>query len=248
MRLTTLARSPDLIEVLDRPELNPGPEPMFHDQVSARFWNRLPHTFGDLQLVLLEDDEVVARGHAAPLAWHGTPDKLPHGGYDWVLEQSFADHGAGRAPTIAAALYIAVPDAHQGRGLSSAMARHLREAAAAKGLKALAAPLRPTFKDRYLLIPMAEYAAWTRPDGTAFDPWLRTHQRLGAHLLHPCEESMVVEGTVEEWRRWSGLDLPGSGRHIVPGALAPVDIDIDADHGRYVEPNLWAWHPLTSRS
>lgn len=112
---------------------------------------------------------------------------------------------------------------------------------------ALAAPLRPTFKDRYPLVPMAEYATWTRPDGTAFDPWLRTHERLGARLLHPCEESMVVEGTVQEWRRWSGLDLPGSGRHIVPGALAPVDVDLDADHGRYVEPDLWAWHPLTPR-
>ncbi len=32
----------------------------------------------------------MARGHAAPLAWHGTPDELPHGGYDRALEKSFA--------------------------------------------------------------------------------------------------------------------------------------------------------------
>ncbi|WP_460758166.1 hypothetical protein [Nocardiopsis oceani] len=34
MQIVTLAQRPDLAEVLDRPELNPGPELMVHDTVA----------------------------------------------------------------------------------------------------------------------------------------------------------------------------------------------------------------------
>lgn len=246
MQIVTLAQRPDLTEVLERPELNPGPELMFHDAVAEQLWDHLAEEFGDYQLALVDGDDVIARAHAVPLAWHGTPAELPEGGYDWALEQSLADRAAGRTPTIASALYIAVSAHHQGAGVSTRMARALCRTAADHGLSALAAPLRPTFKHRYPLIPMAEYASWTRQvDGLAFDPWLRVHQRMGAHLLHPCESSMRVEGSVARWRQWTGMDFPGSGRHVVEGALAPVTIDLTADQGIYVEPNLWAWHPLT---
>src|SRR5690606_29902920 len=90
---------------------------------------------------------------------------------------------------------------------------------------------------------MAEYAAWTRPDGEPFDPWLRVHRRLGARLLHPCERSMEVTGSVAEREEWTGMALPGTGSYTVPGALAPVEIDRAADTGRYTEPNVWAVHP-----
>ncbi len=246
MPIVTLAQRPDLVEVLERPELNPGPEVMFHDTVAHRYWGRLAREFAEYQLALVRGDEVIARANSVPLAWHGTPDELPDEGFAWALEQAFADRDAGRAPTIASALYIAVSIHHQGAGVSALMAQALRDNAAEHGLTALAAPLRPTLKHRYPLIPMAEYASWTREaDGLATDPWLRTHQRLGAHLLHPCEKSMRVEGTVAQWRQWAGMDFPGSGRHIVDEALAPVTIDLAADRGTYLEPNMWAWHPLT---
>ncbi|MEU3019549.1 MULTISPECIES: hypothetical protein [unclassified Nocardiopsis] len=246
MPIVTLAQRPDLAKVLERPELNPGPELMFHDTVAGRYWGRLAEEFGDHQLALVRGEEVIARANSVPLAWRGSPDELPDAGFAWALEQAFADRDAGREPTIACALYIAVSTRHQGAGVSAVMAQALRDTATRHGLTALAAPLRPTLKHRYPLIPMAEYATWTREtDGLALDPWLRTHQRLGARLLHPCERSMRVEGTVAEWRRWAAMDFPGSGRHVVDGALAPVTIDLAADHGVYDEPNLWAWHPLT---
>lgn len=246
MRIVSLAQRPDLTEVLDRPELNPGPELMFHDAVTEELWPRLAEEFASYQLALVRGDDVIARANSVPLAWHGTESQLPDGGYDWALQQAFADKAAGRAPTIASALYIAVSAHHQGAGVSTRMAQALLQTAAQHGLSALAAPLRPTLKHRYPLIPMAQYATWTRQvDGLAFDPWLRVHQRLGAHLLHPCESSMQVRGTVAQWRQWTGMDFPGSGRHTVEGALAPVTIDLDADQGHYVEPNMWAWHPVT---
>lgn len=244
MALHTLTRRPDLIEELDRPELNPGPAVMFHDTTADSLWERLSTEFSDFQLVLTQDDRVIARANSVPLAWHGSEHDLPQGGFAWALQQAFDDQAASRGPTIAAALYIAVDHRHQGRGLSARMATALRDNAAAHGLTALAAPLRPTLKHRYPLIPMADYATWKRPDGLPFDPWIRTHQRLGARILHPCEEAMHVTGRLEQWRQWADMDLPGSGEHIVAGALAPVTIDVHADHGTYTEPNVWAWHRL----
>ena len=55
---------------------------------------------------------------------------------------------------------------------------------------------------------------------------------------------MTITGTVAEWESWADLPFPESGSYIVPGALASIDIDRDADQGRYIEPNVWVWHEV----
>ena len=104
------------------------------------------------------------------------------------------------------------------------------------------APLRPTTKARYPLVPMSRFATWTRADGLSVDPWLRTHQRLGATVLGPAPRSMVITGTVAEWESWTALVFPESGRYVVPDALNLVEIDLEDDVGTYVEENLWVQH------
>jgi len=52
-------------------------------------------------------------------------------------------------------------------------------------LQALIAPVRPNWKERYPLAPMAPYGCWRRPDGLLFDPWMRVHERIGATVLNP---------------------------------------------------------------
>ncbi|MEU4833452.1 hypothetical protein [Streptosporangium sp. NPDC023615] len=65
---------------------------------------------------------------------------------------------------------------------------------------------------------------------------------MGARILCPAERSMTVTGTVDEWRKWASMEFPDSGSYIVPGALAPVTVDRQADVGEYVEPNVWMRH------
>jgi hypothetical protein len=55
---------------------------------------------------------------------------------------------------------------------------------------------------------------------------------------------MVVTGTVADWQEWTGLPMPGSGRYVVPRALAPVDVDYQRDLARYTEPNVWVRHEI----
>jgi hypothetical protein len=84
---------------------------------------------------------------------------------------------------------------------------------------------------------------WRRADGLLFDPWLRAHERLGAELMGIAKDSLVVEGTVAELEKWTGLTLPDTGSYVVPGALVPVEVDREHDRGSYREPNVWMRHP-----
>ena len=43
---------------------------------------------------------------------------------------------------------------------------------------------------------------------------------------------------------WTGLSFKESGRYVVEGALTPVRIDVEADIGTYIEPNLWMTYDL----
>jgi hypothetical protein len=108
----------------------------------------------------------------------------------------------------------------------------------------LIAPVRPSWKDRYPLVPIERYAEWRRPDGFLFDPWMRVHERLGAEVLKPEPRSLRITGSVAEWEQWTGIEFPESGNYWFPGGLATVAIDGEAGTGVYWEPNVWMKHAL----
>jgi hypothetical protein len=100
--------------------------------------------------------------------------------------------------------------------------------------------VRPTQKERYPLIPIEAYAGWRRDDGTHVDPWIRTHERVGGVIAGTAEEAMLIEGSREDWREWTGLEFRDDGDYVVPGALAPVRVR--AGNGVYREPCVWLHH------
>ena len=109
-----------------------------------------------------------------------------------------------------------------GVGIAEAILRRLGAVAAGHGLDLLVAPVRPTWKERYPLVPIERYAAWRRGDGLPYDPWLRTHERLGGEMLASAPRSMTISGTRAEWEEWTGMMFPDDGDYVVPGALVPV--------------------------
>src|SRR5262249_45647436 len=141
------------------------------------------------------------------------------------------------------ALQILIAPEYRGQALSSRMISRMSEIGRDHGLDTLIAPVRPNLKDSYPLTPMERYIEWRRPDGQLLDPWLRTHERLGAEIPKVGPESSRVPGTVAQWEEWAGLAFPESGSYVVPGALAPVEIDRERDEGLYIEPNVWMVHP-----
>ena len=142
-------------------------------------------------------------------------------------------------------MVVMIPRGLRGRGLSATALKAMVELARQHGLEALIAPVRPSWKEQYPLVPIDHYAAWRRSDGFLFDPWLRVHERVGAALLKPEPHSLRITGHVAEWEQWDiATAFPESGDYWFPGGLATVAIDHDSDSGKYWEPGVWMLHPV----
>ncbi|MET0423822.1 MAG: hypothetical protein ABW046_08110 [Actinoplanes sp.] len=243
MKIITRSERPDLDAAAAEVFRERWPEFIFHDDVPKQYLGRVEEHFGRYDVMALADDDtVLAGGWGVPLAWDGSLGDLPSG-YDDALVRAVLGREAGTPPTTFSFMAAAVGAAHDKRGLATAVLAELTRRARADGLTHVIAPLRPTWKHRYPDVPMAEYAGWTRPDGLAVDPWIRTHQRMGAEILGPAPRSMVIEGAVADWESWAGMVFPVSRDYIVPDALNLVTIDRERDRGVYVEENLWVRHP-----
>jgi GNAT superfamily N-acetyltransferase len=232
---------PDLAEQAQATFIAGWPEFVFHDSVAAEYSGRVAAYFPRYDLLLVEDGEVLAGGWGVPLRWDGAPATVPDG-YDGALVEAVDGHEAGVVPDTLSVMAAAVRPDRAGTGLAGRLLTALRERAVEAGLSRVIAPVRPTLKPRYPLTAMADFAGWARPDGLHLDPWIRTHQRLGATVLGPAVRSMVITGTVAEWEDWTKMAFPQSGRYVVPDALDLVEIDCEQDRGIYTETNLWMRH------
>src|SRR6185312_9198012 len=111
---------------------------------------------------------------------------------------------------VSSALEILIRPSHLGRGLSHEMLGAMRAAVKAKGHSALFAPVRPNGKTD-VDQPMTEYIEHLRPDGLPHDPWLRVHVKAGATIVKVAPRSMVIAGSLAEWREWTGLPFDTTG-------------------------------------
>jgi GNAT superfamily N-acetyltransferase len=241
-----------LVSAADRPDLIDAAEAMssalwpdwLDTQAQRLYWSSLyqPELLA-FQTIALEDSSgaVVGLANSIPFL---RPERLPDTGWSWVLEQGVEAARAGTRVDALSALSVAIRPDQRGTGLATRLLEAMKPPALRAGLKSMVAPVRPTLKGTYPLQDFATYIGWRRPDGTPFDPWLRTHEALGATIIGPAMNSMTVSASLDQWQRWTGLRFPASGRYAVPGMLAPLDVDLAADTGVYREPNLWMEHPL----
>ncbi|MBA2360297.1 MAG: GNAT family N-acetyltransferase [Actinobacteria bacterium] len=237
MKLVQYAERRDL---LDRRERLSGAFPTFmhHNEPGGRYWLRLYEEHPDFQLGLLDGDDVIAELHSVPTPWDGSANDLPSG-WDEAFNRAFE---SDREPTVLCALAISVLPERRGEGLATRMIEAMREACGAGGLRELIAPVRPTLKERYPLIPIERYVDWRRADGTHFDPWIRIHEQVGGEILAVAPESVVIEAPASEWEEWTGLAFPEDGTFVVEGMLAPLEVR--DGRGCHAEPNVWIRHPV----
>jgi len=242
----TLRERPEREDEFDR--LSDVSWPRFLRQRDAlgygQYWPRLFTTWADWQLLLIDGmGPTIAVTHAVPLVWDGTIDDLPMSIAD-ILRRATADVAAARKPTVLCALAAMIDPRYRGRNMSPAAVRAMADLARAHGLRALIAPVRPAGKSAYPLAPMERYVRWENADGLPLDPWIRVHARMGAETLRVAPRTLVIEGTVAEWERWTDMRFPDSGSYVVPGALQPVVIERERDEGRYEDPNVWMSHRI----
>ena len=179
-----------------------------------------------------------------PFRWDTPLSELPDGGWGTIFQKAVDDLKAGAEPNMVTAIEASIAPAYQGKGVSKLVLGEMRKIAQVRGFKQLVAPVRPSHKSRYPLMPIDRYVTWTNDEGAPFDPWLRTHWRLGARVVKVAPQSMRVPGTVAQWEQWAGMAFPESGSYVVPGALNPIEINRERDEGVYVEPNVWMVHEV----
>ncbi len=248
-KLTIITRreQPDLADKFWPQKERIWPQFMFHDVYSAKYWSYTYEVFDDYQLYLVnESGQPVAVAHTMPCVWNGTLKDLPVGWAD-SLVRGANDYDAGRQPNTLVALEISIQPEYRGQGVSYRMIRAVRELAESKDYQAVIVAVRPSQKMHYPITPLENYVRWQQEDGAPFDPWLRAHWRSGGEILKTADPSLVAEAPVEDWESWTGMKFPESGEYVIPDALVPIKIDRTMNVGRYIEPNVWVHHPITTR-
>lgn len=222
------------------------PEFMLHDPVADENWHELFDRFVDYQFALLDTEtgRMAAMGNSLPFYWDKGISDLPEGGWDWVFLKAIEDHRRSTKPNIQSAIQINIHPDYRSQGLSARMVRAMRLIGQSRGFKHLVAPVRPSQKSAYPLTSIDDYIRWTDDEGLPFDAWLRVHARMGAKIVKPCHNAMTIPGTRLEWEAWTGMKFPQSGQYAIPGALNPMEMNLEKDEGIYIEPNVWMVHEI----
>lgn len=246
--IAPIAERPELAELLWQLD-DAWPPFVVADPISNLYFVRAPLDHPAHALVAYEPstpDVAIARAFSVPFTFGSLGrNTLPADGWDAVIRWAALDRAAGRTPNLVSALDITVHPDRRGEGFAARMLDALRRNTRRLGFDELVAPVRPAGKPHEPHSPIRDYAYRTRDDGLPADPWLRVHVRAGGDIVDVCPRSMVVPGTLAEWREWTDLPFDHTGDVLVPGALVPVHCDVTHDHAVYVEPGVWVRHQLT---
>ena len=236
----TAEERPDLWERSRSLFVDVWPEYNLHGNETSTYFGALFPKYAPFQLLVVEksSEQIIARGRSIPFRWDGTQADLPRG-IDAVGLRAVTDDVE---PTALSALAAEVAMDHRGEGLSRLLIQSMIVAARSSGLGVLMAPVRPSWKDRYPLIPIERYVHWTREDGLPFDPWLRVHARLGGAIVRTEPKSLLIEAPISEWTRWTAILFPADGDYVFSGGLSPLVVHDGI--GTYWEPNVWVRHEV----
>ena len=245
--IATVAERPDLAPLLD--DFNPWPAFMRQDPIGSLYYEDPVANYPGFVLVAVDRDQpdrAIAKGYSVPFTWDEDPAiSMPEDGWDGVIVEATLDRLAGRRGNLVSALEISVRDDQRGTGLAGQMLAAMRDNATALGFSSLVAPVRPNAKHLHPDLSIAEYAALRRDDGLPVDPWLRVHMRAGGVIVGTSARAMAIAGSTAQWREWTGLPFDATGPVTVPGALIPVQCDVEQDYAAYCEPCIWVHHRLT---
>lgn len=244
--IITGAEDAAIIRAANRDLYGAFPEFMYHNKIMEVNFPELYGPFARYQFIIVESGSraVLALGNSIPLYWTEPLEKLPDNGIEWATETAVKQFRDGQPPNILCAFQIITTDKARGKGMSYEAVKTMVEIGRRYGLISLIAPVRPNRKSEYPEMSMDEYIAWKRDDGLPFDDWIRVHIKLGAKILRICDRSYTINASVKDWENWTGMKFSTSGRHAIPGGLAPLDINLENDAGIYIEPNVWMAHQI----
>lgn len=238
-KLSNLSQNPDYLEELAAFLTQTGPGFLCH---ADRYdWNLMIERFPDDQFLLMSGDDLIGGALTLPLYWDGAVERLPKT-IEEVIIRAIECSELKKPVNTLVVLEVASANRQHGNGWKAEFLTTLKHLAGKKGFTSVLAPVRPSRKCEYPLMPFGEYVGWRQADGAPFDPDLRAHWNLGAVFLGAMPYALTIEGNVKEWEGWTGMRFTESGEYIVDGAQRPVIIDQINDCGYYTDPYIWMMH------
>jgi len=164
----------------------------------------------DYQFMLYDGETVVATCNSIPLTWNLEDRTLSDAaGLGARMGSELKDRGATPNHPLRAFDHSRAQLSRQ-RDQQAGSRGHESHCRAAR-LERTVAPVRPSLK-ALIRDGVGALHPRTREDGTqTFDPWLRTHRRVGARIVKNCAALDVIPGTVAQWEDWTGMKFPESG-------------------------------------
>jgi hypothetical protein len=181
------------------------------------------------------DKRLIAYANAVFLKADLSQNYLPDGGWHEVIK-------AGARLEIPNCLSLVVANVDpefQSLKISYKLIERAKDAALQYKIKTLIAPVRPSQKHNFPHISMSDYIQLRRSDGKLQDAWLRAHENSGGQMLNICYKSAQVKASIKRWTEWTGQPFIRSGSYKLEKGIAPLLVDVDANTGLYVEPNVW---------
>ena len=241
-QITTWSERFDLYPDVDKILCSAWPEFMLHNEKVGKHWNTFVEGFKDIQLMLMDDEEILAVINTQTIHIDIPLDNLPDEGWEWGFLKAIQDKREGVEPNFLLGFQVVINPKYQGRGLAIAAVEEMKNLSHRLGLDGVLIALRPNHKSKFPLLPMEDYLECKLDSGETFDPWLRIHERLGAQVIRVCSRAYSVKGSISDWESWTGQTFPCTGRYLVDGALNSVEISFENDIGFYIEPNVWIVH------
>ncbi len=238
---TSLRYDWTLYDHLETINMRTWPHFLMQSGIRDKAWKTVMKKYDYMQMVYKNaSGDIVFFFNCVPLYIKDINDSLPHEGWDWALDVSY--HATENNWNTLVGLQVVIMKEFLGMGISSFALSEMKKVAIENNLKHLIIPVRPTKKDQHPYLPMSDYMERKTSEGYYEDPWLRVHEKSGAEVLYPCNEAMKIEGSIEDWKQWTGLEFGQSGTYEIEGGLSPVYIDLEHDSGLYLEPNVWVKH------
>lgn len=209
--------------------------PYHYEAEGAPDWDYDPRFWVVAEL----DGRMVATADGCLADWDGHPDHLPA---SWT--QVMRDAPAISDSPWTCALGTSIVSDARGLRLSALMLEALAGRSAEYGAVGMLAPARPSSRASYPHLDLVDYANLRLADGRHADPWIRTHERLGARIIGHSERSMDVSGTHAQWEAWLGYPLPQHTRCLIPGSTGWLELW--GGMGRLSEDSIWMLHPISS--
>lgn len=238
----TLAQQPQMLRLMNSIHHDTWPRYFEGSPFLSKYWKRLINEFPEYQFCLLDKENNIATvANGIPFYWSGEKSTVPSG-WDEGVELAFQQKTQGIQPNTIIGLAGIVRSNYQGRNLSTQIVRGFRALAKMHKLDHFLGPVRPVGMFDHGIKDVHIWAKSRDKNNEPLDYWLRVHERLGAKNLGVAPQSQLVEGSLDDWEKWTGQRWNTSGEYYLEDTLQSIEVNVEKNYARYFDPSIWVSH------